>query len=380
MYNKSEITYATGLWNLDREGRKFDEWYLPVFEQLLTVNISMFIFVPKELEQWVRERRKSHNTHIKVYELEDIRKFYDPHWENTQNIRQDPDWYNQAEWLKTSPQAVLEYYNPIVMSKLPMLHDVSLADPFNSRFFYWIDAGICKYVSVDLLKSGILNRVGYEAFTFLSYPHEIDDEIHGFEREAIADYCGVDFVRYVCRGGFFGGNKFLLSMINAEYYHLTEQTLRAGYMGTEESIFTILSYRFPELLGRFDLGGGGYGPYFEWLTTRKNVNMVSLYVLSYNAPKQFQCLIESFEICDKNFLIEPDLYLIDNSDDLQVEAEYQVICEKYGFTRIKKDNNYARANYYVRRDCFHDPVWFCFYPTFTRITYESYRNYISHSF
>jgi hypothetical protein len=34
--------------------------------------------------------------------------------------------------------------------------------------------------------------------SFITYPYDGNEEIHGFERRKMADYCGVDFVNKIC--------------------------------------------------------------------------------------------------------------------------------------------------------------------------------------
>ena len=72
-------------------------------------------------------------------------RFFD-FYEKIQNIRTNPDWYNQSGWLKDSTQAKLEMYNPLVMSKMFMLNNVTIWNPFQSEYFFWIDAGITNTV------------------------------------------------------------------------------------------------------------------------------------------------------------------------------------------------------------------------------------------
>ncbi|NCX92920.1 MAG: hypothetical protein EBX03_15305, partial [Rhodobacteraceae bacterium] len=55
-------------------------------------------------------------------------------------------WLNQAGWLQNSPQAVNEWYNPIVQSKMFLLNDVTIWNPFNTDYFFWLDAGITNTV------------------------------------------------------------------------------------------------------------------------------------------------------------------------------------------------------------------------------------------
>ena len=123
-------TIVSGLWNIGRDERNFKSHYLAKFEQFLQIEANMILFLPKELED------------LKT-------NLYAPHWDNTQGIRNNPDWLNitgENGWLTKSPQATLEYYNPVVMSKMFMLHDASIFNNFDTEYFYWLDAGITNTV------------------------------------------------------------------------------------------------------------------------------------------------------------------------------------------------------------------------------------------
>ena len=103
------LTVVTGLWNIGRNGRSFDH-YIEHFNNFLDIPQNLFIFIPKEYEHLVWAKRSTENTYVRVYELEDIKNMYAPHWDKTQQIRTNPDWYNQTGeggWLSQSPQASL---------------------------------------------------------------------------------------------------------------------------------------------------------------------------------------------------------------------------------------------------------------------------------
>ena len=79
-------------------------------------------------------------------------------------------------------------------------------------------------------------------FSFISFPYDGKVEIHGFEYGKMCEYSNSE-VNMVCRGGFFGGPKDSISDVNSVYYNLLLETLSNEYMGTEESIFTIIAYK-----------------------------------------------------------------------------------------------------------------------------------------
>ena len=131
-------------------------------------------------------------------------------------------------------------------------------------------------------------------------------------------------------------------------------TLKSGYMGTEESLFSILAYRHPDMIQYFEIEPNGLVyKFFEDLKdgTLKpkselgdvvprsyNVSNSALYVITFNSPNQFKTLIQSMLAYDKNFIEKPKKFLLDNSSDLTTTDEYKKICDEFGFEHIKKDN------------------------------------------
>ena len=129
----SKITLVTGLWNINRDSlsdgwsRSF-EHYLEKFDQLLKVDNNMIIFGEQELESFVWKRRDRSNTQFIVRDKDWFKQTVP--YDKIQQIRTNPDWYNQAGWLADSTQSKLEWYNPLVMSKMFLLHDAKIFDNF----------------------------------------------------------------------------------------------------------------------------------------------------------------------------------------------------------------------------------------------------------
>ena len=158
----------------------------------------------------------------------------------------------------------------------------------------------------------------------------------------------------VSRGGFFGGTKETISQMNSLYYQLLFQTLNSGLMGTEESLFTILTYTQPNIIDYVKIESNGLlYKFFEdvktnnvvienkkpkIITNNDNNGGVGLYVITFNSPKQFEVLVESMIEYDPLFITKTKKFLLDNSTDLTTTNEYLRICNMYGFIHIKKDN------------------------------------------
>lgn len=357
-----ELTVVTGLWNIGRPGRDFSH-YIENFTKFLEMPVNMFIYIPAEYEYLVWEKRSRKNTYVKIFELEDVKNLYSPFWEKTQNIRTNPEWYNltgEGGWLSGSPQAFLEWYNPIVQSKMFMLSDASIWDPFQSEYFIWLDAGINNTINYHLFNDErALDKLNpyLDTFLFISYPYETTTEIHGFIKSEMDRFARAD-VKYVCRGGLFGGRKEFIREANSDYYSLLMSTLDRGLMGTEESIFTIMSYLNPGIYRRYEIDGNGMIIKFIENLLKDNVKLAqvtapklkrnsislenvktSLYVLTFNFPQQLTHTLETWKTCSNDWLEKPTKILIDNSTDEEARIKNKEIADHYGFEHIIMNEN-----------------------------------------
>ena len=359
--NPNNATLVTGLWDIGRSdltsgwSRTFSH-YIEKFEQLLNVKENLIVFGEKDLEPIVRKIRGEKNTQFIRREKQ---WFLDNQYYNLiQKIRTDSKWYNQAGWLKDSTQAQLEMYNPLVMSKMFLLNDARIMDRFNSEHLYWVDAGITNtvhsgYFTHDHVMDKIVKT--NNNFTFVCFPYEANNEVHGFTYSELCKLAKAK-TNKVARGGFFGGPVSTIQEANSIYYNLLIETLSNGYMGTEESLFTLMLYQHPELFEYAEIQGNGLiSTYFEnvknnnvELKRERIVNERSvgkpftdksaLYVLTFNSPKQFATLIKSMQEYDPDLLIKTTKFLLDNSTDSSTFDEYSKLCQEYNFEHIKKDN------------------------------------------
>ena len=358
-------TLVTGLWNINREtltegwSRSYQH-YLDKLAQLLAVNNNLIIFGDPELKDFVFKNRKQENTQFIERSVEWFKcnEFFD----TIQKIRTDSSWSSQTGWLSESAQACLEMYNPLVMSKMFLLNDAKILDQFNSSHLFWIDAGITNTIHPGYFTHDkVIDKLSslYTHFSFVCFLYEANTEVHGFN---YAELCKLARTKTnkVARGGFFGGPKETIQQANSIYYDLLKSTLDKGLMGTEESVFTLMVYKYPELFQYAEIDPNGLmGKFFENIKndrlqlkhetiihpsnhivnkSKPYTDQCALYVLTFNSPKQFETLIESMEAYDSRFLDKTTKFLLNNSTDLTTTPIYEELCHKHGFEHIKKDN------------------------------------------
>ena len=358
------ITLVTGLWDIGR-GDLDEGWsrsyqhYLDKFKELLSVNNNLIIFGDQELKTFVSQHRDDSNTQFILRDLSWFKN--NEYYPIIQSIRTNPDWFNQVGWLGGSTQSKLEMYNPLVMSKVFLLNDAKILDKFNSDKLFWIDAGLTNTVHPGYFTHDkVLDKIEKlsDKFLFVSFPYKAETEVHGFNYNEMKRLTNTS-PDIVCRGGFFGGDKDTISQMNSLYYGILMDTLKRGFMGTEESLFTILTYQYPSLIDYCEINSDGLVyKFFEDVrdnttnvknfdstpiinktnNNRLDTSKVGLYVLTFNSPNQFETLIKSMLEYDSDFINKPKKFLLDNSTDLSTTPRYIELCEEYNFEHIKKDN------------------------------------------
>jgi len=355
-------TLVTGIWDLNRSdlsdgwARKFDH-YINNFKNLLEANkkTPMVVFIDPDIEDIVWSVRDKSNTKVVHHKKTDFGGSFFPFFDQVQSIRTNPKWLSQVGWLKDSTQARLDYYNPLVMSKMFMLHNAKIFNFFNTDYIFWIDGGLTNtvhpgYFSHDNVIEKLETIV--DKFLFVCFPYETETEIHGFDINGMKKYCQSDNVSRVARGGFFGGHVEEISKANDLYYTLLKDSLSEGLMGTEESIFTIMTYLDPDTYKIEMIEDNGLvSTFFEKL---KNINLedksvksnkklhtnndILVYINTFNTPAQLELLCASFLQYAPKFLNNSKVVLINNSTT-EFDEAYDEICHKYSFfQQVKKGN------------------------------------------
>jgi hypothetical protein len=114
-------------------------------------------------------------------------------------------------------------------------------------------------------------------------------------------------------------------------------------MGTEESIFTIMSYQHPKKCNIQFIEGNGLIVKFLDDLKQNRIEAepefpLAFYTLTFNIPKQFEMWAESLKTAYPQDFDKVKKYVIDNSNDPDVAEEYSELFRKYNCEVFKFDN------------------------------------------
>lgn len=246
--------------------------------------------------------------------------------ESIQFVHRPIEWFESNQYFEKLGESIPR---SISISKMFLLNDAKILDRFDSQYMYWLDFDQLMDLNTNKLNKLIVDCDCNDLMICVDNKPGQDP---GSESHLIVN------------GYFFGGNKRIIGSMNEMYYPIMIDSLETNINLTEHQILTQLvnEQLVDEHIDyKFNIISCG-DKYIYGIQTDKNKNInnvkTHLYVLTYNFPHQFEQLIESFSQGDDNFLTQPKKYLLNNSTDRETDHAYDVLCNKFNFEQIKKDN------------------------------------------
>lgn len=241
----NRVTIVTAFFDINREkkgdGRSLNE-YLRWIKKTLQLNCNMFIITEKKFIDFMKENRpKNYKTYIKEDTLENAQ--YYKYYERINEILKSNEYKKKIAY-PNRVECKLPEYNIIQYSKFGWLKEAIKENPFNSKYFFWSDAGVSRFfLDIDISKCypnskkvkrfdnrfiiGCRNDVN-------SYPFDVDNFIWGADNLLI--------------GGMFGGCKNIIFTIDKKLEETFNNSMLKKNNVNNEQLGLLLVYKKnPEL-------------------------------------------------------------------------------------------------------------------------------------
>jgi hypothetical protein len=263
MLRSHELVLVTGLLDINREvhdQRNFMEHYVSGLDKLLELNYPLVIFVDNRYYELLLARTGGKPIQVIPLDPQVIRQ--QPEFPRIAEICSRPEWQNQAAWMQHSIIRSPDYIG-LTLFKLHCLIRCAQAKTFRARRFYWIDAGICKSFNIASIARCRLHEMP-EQFFMTRFPYRCETEMHGYACAGFQQLCG-QIPDFVCRATLFGGTLDSINAVYPRYNEFLDQSLAAGFIGTEEAIFSGLALKHPELFQLVSMPNGDIKNYLNLL-------------------------------------------------------------------------------------------------------------------
>ncbi len=212
---KQTCTIITALFDIKREradepnntnALKTYEDYLKWFALTLKLNCNMIIFTEEKTVNFINENRPvNYNTKIIVQELEnlDYYKYYDA----IKNIIESSQ-YREKIRDNNRIECKLPEYLIIQYSKFEWLKYASEINPFDSKYFFWLDAGGSRFFNSMDVSLPFPSLSAPEKLDFNNSKMHCQTDRRIFHYDITKNFCW-DSVNLII-GTFFGGNNYII--------------------------------------------------------------------------------------------------------------------------------------------------------------------------
>ncbi len=251
---KNDFVIVTSLHNLSgvkRDDNRDWDTYLEWFSKTLQIKCPFIIFAESSLSSLILENRDPHNTFIIDETLDQIPLFNLKY--EIQEIL-DSDEYklkmsdvNRVE-CKDSMYSIIQY------SKFKWLQKASKINPFNSNYFFWLDAGASRFIDQSDIKNQYPSEEALVSLkeidnTFLiQYNHEYYSDL--VQSKHLPQEYLLDNRSFIC-GSMFGGNAKSIEIINKEIDDIMDLMISNRCVNNEQIALGYLCKNKEKLFTKF---------------------------------------------------------------------------------------------------------------------------------
>jgi hypothetical protein len=248
----TDFVIVTSLHNLDevkRDDNRSWDTYLEWFSETLKIKCPFIIFADSDLSSFIMSHRDKHSTFIINEELEEI-PFY--HLKDQIQSILDSEEYKTKMSDTNRVECKDSMYSVIQYSKFKWLKRSSEINPFNSKYFFWLDAGASRFIEPTDTeypsKEALEQLEGIDNTFLIQYNHEYYSDLVSPET-LTKDYLW-DNRSFIC-GSMFGGNSKSVELVDKEIDKIMNYMLDNKCLNNEQIALGYLCKEKENLFTRF---------------------------------------------------------------------------------------------------------------------------------
>ena len=244
----NDTVLITALFDINRQNYKNQKLalktlddYLVWFKKTLQLNSPMIIYTQENVKQFIIDHRpKEYPTKIIIQNIEYIP--YYTYKTKIQEILNSEDYKQKMEDLDRI-ECNLPEYTIIQYSKFDWLQNAVDINPFNSKYFFWIDAGCSRFFeAADITQqypgpktTEILNNVSNKLFC------QCRIDINASLKDPNFFYKSYNLIY----GTLFGGNANIINFISQSVKLVFEDLLNKNIVNNEQLVLAFIYSKCP---------------------------------------------------------------------------------------------------------------------------------------
>ena len=239
---QDDITLVTGLFQIDTNRHKFDD-YLKWINNLLQINKPIIFFIQSNITNIIKDKRP------KIYQSKTI-------WieKNFSSL------YSYKHYLKAFKETYIidkaKYKHTVDLytvwsEKINFLKESIENNYFKSKYFFWVDAGLFQQEKMEKYINHwpSIEKVKKDPRVILNGIREIKKE----ELNKLMSFDNITHDKFMndfnVAAGFFGGRfDYIIKFIKYYYEILELFYAKKKFIGSEQNIYAIVGYLHPEIV------------------------------------------------------------------------------------------------------------------------------------
>lgn len=251
---KNNFVIVTSLYNLSGIKRDDDrdwETYLKWFSKTLEIKCPFIIFTEPNLYDFIMKYRNKNSTFIINESLDQVPLYY---LKNQIQSILDSDEYKRNMSDPKRVECKDSMYSIIQYSKFKWMQKASEVNPFNSEYFFWLDAGASRFIDRSDIKNkypsedAIEKLKGIDNTFLLQYNPEYYSDL--VNSNSLSKNYFWDNRSFIC-GSMFGGNAEAIKVINKEIDNIMKLMISTGCVNNEQIALGYLCKNKENLFTRF---------------------------------------------------------------------------------------------------------------------------------
>jgi hypothetical protein len=268
---ENKFCLVTSLFNINREdmsgndGRTWED-YLLWFEKTLRLKSPMIVFCQDDLVEFV-EKRREYPTKIITHTVPEIPYYFLK--DKIETIIFSEEYQSKID-VPQRIECQHPMYTVVQYSKFKWLDRAIQINPFDSEYFFWIDAGASRHFDGFDTNQNFPSQTSLDAFDQMGEKFLLQLNMEFYADLAYAETLNEDYLwnsRAITCGSFFGGKLEAVKKVNMEIHDiLINKMINNKFVNNEQIALAYLLKTKPDLFVEYRRYNGKHMDIFTELS------------------------------------------------------------------------------------------------------------------
>ena len=250
---ETRVTIVSALYYIGRDRWKTNGFgpnndrYKNWLHNLLSLDMDVILFCDDYYYDYVVKTKREYYPDLSRLHLIrtrlDEQEIYQKYYTQISCLMKSPKFLSELKYRSKAAELWYPLYNVIMYNKPAFIRRAKELNPFQATHLFWADAGAFRNERSEyqnVVWPNPASSVFSDKLTFFSHVGE-DFRIDNQKEYFMSQYRAI-------HGGYFSVPLDQVEFLYEQNFHIIEEILAGGYIGSDEKIFDLISKRHPDKL------------------------------------------------------------------------------------------------------------------------------------